>query len=67
MGRIGPRGERRKLAEEQHCAANVAQAWVIQQRLLWRPTMRSEGPRLLRRDGREGRRGARGRRGGDWE
>lgn len=39
-GEGGERRKKRKLAEAQHCAANAAQAWLIQQRLLWRPTMR---------------------------
>lgn len=45
------------MSEAELCAANVIQAWLIQQRLLWRPTMRLSGaqtaetPREGRRDG----------------
>lgn len=57
------RGRRkgRKLVEAQHCAANAAQAWLIQQRLLWRPTMRLRGaPSAETRRGEGGARGGGG-------
>lgn len=52
--------KRRKLSEAELCAANVIQAWLIQQRLLWRPTMRLSGAQTAetRREKREGRRKA---------
>lgn len=67
--REGIREERRKgrkLAEAQLCAANVVQAWLIQQRLLWRPTMRLWGAQTAetRRERRE--EGAGNKRGGGY-
>lgn len=60
------RRKRRKLAEAQLCAANVVQAWLIQQRLLWRPTMRLWGAQTAetRRERRE--EGAGNKRGGGY-
>ena len=36
----GEESRKKREVEAWHCAANAAQTWVIQQRLLWRPTMR---------------------------
>lgn len=77
MKRTGQRGEgdvsrkKRELAEAQYCAANAAQARVIQQRLLWRPTIRLRGAQTAetQRERREERREEPGkeRRGGGRE